>query len=70
VSFEHEGASGELSFESSARRGSTFTAKAEYNYNPFSDKYDKMINKGIEDVSDYEIDTSMKKELWAGTYSF
>ena len=67
---EPNGYSGELSFEASARRGSTFTAKAEYNYNPFSDKYDQMINELAEDVSDLSLDTSMKKEIWSGTYSF
>jgi len=72
VSFGNEyGTSGEASFEASVRRGSKFSAKAEQNFKPFSEKYDKMVNDQLGPLNEiYKVDTSLTKEIWSGTYSF
>ncbi len=60
----------ELSIEASARRGSTLSAKAEKNFNPNSDQYDEVINETLGPISDiYPVDSSIKKEIWSGSYT-
>jgi len=68
------GSSGEMSLEASALRGSTFSAKAEYNYKPFSQKYDEFVNETGKEVDEelfdaYSVDTSDKREIWSGSYT-
>jgi hypothetical protein len=62
----------EFSVDASARRGSTYAAKAERNYNPFSSMYDKAANdlmdeQGLNTV--FPVNTSLKKALWSGSYT-
>lgn len=60
----------ELGIEASARRGSTLSAKAEKNFNPNNEQYDKVINETLDPISDiYPVDSSIKKEIWSGSYT-
>ena len=72
---KYGGSSGEVSLETSAQRGSTFSAKAEYNYRPYSQKYDEFANQALKEnneelFGDSAVDTSDKKEIWSGSYTF
>ena len=75
LSEKYGGSSGEVSLETSAQRGSTFSAKAEYNYRPYSQKYDEFANEALKEnneklFGDSAVDTSDKKEIWSGSYTF
>lgn len=68
ASFSHTyGTSGEVSLEASARRGSTFSAKVEQNFNPYSGKVDEAVNEVFGQVA--PVDTSKTKELWSGNFT-
>jgi hypothetical protein len=65
------GRSVEVTLEGSARRGSTFSAKAEQALNPYSGE----INGFLKDVSEdsvgskFPFSTDLKKELWHGKFA-
>jgi hypothetical protein len=65
------GRSVEVTLEGSARRGSTFSAKAEQALNPYSSE----INGFLKDVSKdsigekFPFSTDLKKELWHGKFA-
>ena len=64
------GRSGEVSVDASARRGSTLSAEAEQNFNPYSDE----INGFLKDVMGplrefFPVDTSIKQEIWSGKFT-
>ncbi len=65
------GRSTEVKIETSARRGSTLSVKAEQNLNPYSDEVDSFL----EDVSKefvgdkFPFSTGVTKELWSGKFS-
>jgi len=61
-----------VSLETSARRGSTFTAKAEQNLNPYSGELNKFFKEAMEESGldqKFPIDTSLNKELWTGSFT-
>ncbi|MDX9938326.1 MAG: hypothetical protein WCY74_03725 [Sphaerochaetaceae bacterium] len=61
---------GEVSVESSIQRGSSMTARAEANLNPFSDGLDTALNSDADgNSSPLQVDTSMKQELWNGRFT-
>lgn len=59
-----------VSIESSARRGCTFSAKAEQNFNPHSAELNAFLKDVMEPFGEMvPIDTSIKKELWSGKFT-
>ena len=65
------GRSVEVSIEGSARRGSTFSAKAEQALNPYSGEVDDFLKSVSEEsVGDgFPFSTDLKKELWYGKFA-
>ena len=65
------GRSVELTLEGSARRGSTFSAKAEQALNPYSGEIDGFLKEiSEESVGDkFPFSTDLKKELWTGKFA-
>lgn len=65
------GRSVEVTIEGSARRGSTFSAKAEQDLNPYSGE----VNEFLKDISEesvgdqFPFSTDLKKELWQGKFA-
>lgn len=61
-----------LSLETSARRGSTFTAKAEMNLNPYSGELNKFLKESMdESVGDMNpFSTAIPLQLWNGKFTF
>ena len=65
------GRSTEVTIETSARRGSTLSVKAEQNLNPYSGEIDSLLKDVSEEfVGDkFPFSTSVKKELWSGKFT-
>lgn len=64
------GRSTEVTIETSARRGSSFSAKAEQNLNPYSGEVDSFLEDASEEfVGELPFSTSATKELWSGEFS-
>jgi hypothetical protein len=65
------GRSTEVTIETSARRGSTLSVKAEQNLNPYSGEIDSFLKDvSKEFVGDkFPFSTSVKKELWSGKFA-
>lgn len=65
------GRSVQVSIEGSARRGSTFSASAEQNLNPYSGEVNQFIKDVSEDATgdDFPFSASLSKELWNGKFS-
>jgi hypothetical protein len=64
------GRSVEVTIEGSARRGSTFSAKAEQNLNPYSGEVNDFLKSVSEDsMAKFPFSTDLKKELWHGKFA-
>jgi hypothetical protein len=65
------GRSTEVTIETSARRGSTLSVKAEQNLNPYSGEIDTFLKDvSKEYIGDkFPFSTSVKKELWSGKFA-
>ena len=65
------GRSTEVKIETSARRGSTLSVKAEQNLNPYSGEIDSLLKDVSEEfVGDtFPLSTSVTKELWNGKFT-
>jgi hypothetical protein len=64
------GRSMEVTIEGSARRGSTFSAKAEQALNPYSGEIDGFLKEvSQESMEKFPFSTDLKKELWHGKFA-
>ena len=63
--------SGTVKMESTVQRGNSLSAKVEANLNPMSGQVDPAINTALGPIgAAFPVDTSIKKELWDGRFSF
>jgi hypothetical protein len=64
------GRSTEVTIETSARRGSTLSVKAEQNLNPYSGEVDSFLKDVSEEfVGEFPFSTGVTKELWSGRFT-
>lgn len=64
------GRSVEVKLEGSARRGSTFSAKAEQDLNPYSSEVNDFLKEISKDsMEKFPFSTDLKKELWSGKFA-
>jgi hypothetical protein len=64
------GGSAEVAIEVSARRGTTFSAKAERSLNPWASQLNKDIKEAMDPLGDmFPVDTSIKVPIWSGKFT-
>ncbi len=64
------GRSNEVTIETSARRGSSLSVKAEQELNPYSGEIDSFLKDVSEEfIGEFPFSTSVTKELWSGKFT-